>query len=158
VTVALNSTSLRPARFEDGYVLWLWSNDPLTRRWSGQRAPIHIERHMLWLAQRLTDASTLLLLAEDEEAAPVGSVRFETTDGWQSARLSYVVAPRFRGQGRSRALVVDAMRRLTEAHPAVRVWAEVLQGNEASLKVFRGLQWTQAPIAAGDKLTFWWRP
>jgi RimJ/RimL family protein N-acetyltransferase len=158
MTVVLNSTGLRPARFEDGYVLWLWSNDALTRRWSGHRSPIHIERHMAWLAQRLADPSALLLLAEDEESVPVGSVRFETTTGWQTARLSYVVAPRFRGQGRSRALVNDAMRRLTEVHPAAQVWAEVLQGNEASLKVFRGLQWAQAPIAAGDKLTFWWRP
>ena len=158
MTVAVNATGLRPARFEDGYALWLWSNDPLTRRWSGSRAPIHFERHMVWLARRLADPSTLILFAEDEAGTPVGSVRFETTDGWQTARLSYVVAPRFRGQGRSRGLVSDAMRRLMEAHPAAQVWAEVLQGNEASLRVFRGLEWFRAPIPAGDKLTFWWRP
>lgn len=148
---------IRPARYEDGYALWLWANDATTRRWSGDREPIHFEQHMLWFAHRLADLGTLLLIAENESATPLGSVRFESNDQWRTARLSYVVAPRFRGQGYSRPLVTEAMRCLGEAHPRTGVWAEVMTGNVASLKVFRGLEWNEEAGTAGQR-KFWWRP
>ena len=158
MTVAFGSATLRTARFEDGYALWLWANDSATRLWSGHRDSIPFEPHMTWLRHRLADQSTLLLISEDEAGTPLGSVRFETINDWQRARLSYVIAPRFRGQGRSRPLVSDAMARLMERHAPSEVWADVIKGNAASLKVFRGLGWGEEAGETADQVTFRWRP
>jgi UDP-2,4-diacetamido-2,4,6-trideoxy-beta-L-altropyranose hydrolase len=145
---------VRAAVPSDAYALWLWANDPETRGASFTGAEIPWADHVRWLADRLTDGSSVVLVGEDE-SRPVGLVRFESKDGWRTARLSYVVAPEARGEGWGSRLVQRGLTHLKRIYPEVAVWAEVKPANERSLRVFRGLGWTEER-AAGDATTFWW--
>lgn len=144
---------VRAAGPSDAYALWLWANDPETRGGSFAGAEIRWAEHVRWLAARLTDGSSVVLVGEDD-SRPIGSVRFDTKDGWRTARLSYVVAPEARGHGWGTRLVLRGLTHLKGLHPEVAVWAEVKPANERSLKVFRGLRWTEERTA--DATTFWW--
>ncbi len=145
---------VRPAGPPDAYALWLWANDPQTREASHGRPPISWRDHLAWLRRRLDHDGALVLLATDAEERPVGSVRFESEDGWATARLSYVVAPEVRGQGVARPLLRGGMAVLCAAHPAVRVRADVLPHNARSVAVFRALGWDEH-AAGPDALHFW---
>jgi RimJ/RimL family protein N-acetyltransferase len=140
---------LRPARAVDAYALWIWANDPDMRHAAYDRAPIRWDEHLAWLARALHDPAHVVLLAESDTGQPLGAIRFESADGWQSARLSYVLAPEERGQGLARPLVRAGVERLRESRSAARVWAEVRADNVRSLRVFRWLGWQEAP--AGER-------
>ena len=145
--------SLRGAREEDAYALWLWANDEQTRRASFGRPSIPWSEHWRWLHGVLHGEDTILLVAEIPESRPVGSVRFNTADGWCSVRLSYVLAPEARGLGLSRGVVEGGVDHLRARHPNAHVWAEVLSDNEPSLRVFRGSAWMEEHTSFGSRFS-----
>jgi RimJ/RimL family protein N-acetyltransferase len=148
--------ALRPVTADDAYALWLWRNDPEVRRVSFEHAPIAWPEHVAWLQARLGDGAAVVLLAEISAARPVGSIRFDTRDGWRTARLSFVLAPEARGQGLGRPLVSDGVQYLRETHRGVSVHADVQDLNERSLRIFRGLGWTDH--ASRDGVVRFWSP
>ena len=99
------TVSLREASATDVYFLWLWANDVESRRASHGRELIPWPEHRAWFETRLNDAGTMFFVAEAEDHQPVGCIRFETTDRWSNARLSYLVAPEARGRGFARAII-----------------------------------------------------
>jgi RimJ/RimL family protein N-acetyltransferase len=146
---------LRRAGAADAYALWLWANDDATRAASRGRAVIPWSEHVRWLGTELAAGSAAVYIGE-RDALPVGSVRFDSPDGWRTARLSYVVAPESRGAGLSPLLVAQGVMEIRRHWPAVRLRAEVSPDNGRSLRVFRGLGWREsAPDAGGDVLAFW---
>jgi UDP-2,4-diacetamido-2,4,6-trideoxy-beta-L-altropyranose hydrolase len=134
---------LRRAKLEDAYALWLWANDPGTRANSFTREPIAWDAHVSWLDRWLTDEAKIILVAESRGAQPIGCVRFDSSDGWQSARLSYVIAPESRGHRLAAPIISAALPMLATAGSGVVVTAEVLEGNESSARVFRSLGWQE---------------
>jgi RimJ/RimL family protein N-acetyltransferase len=144
--------ALRPATRDDAYVLWLWANDPETRARSGGRQPIAWVHHVAWLQSRLTADGALVFLAVATDGLPVGSIRFETTDAWRRARLSYVVAPEARGSGYGRCLLREGLLTLARVQPATAIDAEVWPGNSRSLHLFRSLGWPERDTAWGTTL------
>jgi RimJ/RimL family protein N-acetyltransferase len=148
--------SLRPADSADAYALWLWANDAETRGASFGRPPIPWADHVRWLRALLADPQARLFVARDAEDCPVGSVRFDSEDGWRTARLSYVVAPEARGRGHGRPLVERGVAALRAEHPDVRVRAEVVPGNARSVAVFRALGWTEREPGDGAAALHFW--
>jgi UDP-2,4-diacetamido-2,4,6-trideoxy-beta-L-altropyranose hydrolase len=141
---ATGEFSFRVARREDAYVLWLWANDPLTRQAALNSNTIAWDEHRAWLAQKLASTSARVWIAVDETDRPLGCIRFDTTDDWESAKLSYTVAPDARGHGFGRRIVEAGVARIRSEHPAVRMLAEVRMANIPSLRIFRGLSWREA--------------
>lgn len=139
--------SIREAGGEDTRALWRWANDPETRAASFGRDPIPWGEHLRWLDGVLASPAHAVLIALDGRD-PAGSVRFDTADGWETARLSYVVAPEARGLGLSIPMVAAAVEWVRHRHPGVRVRADVMHTNPRSLRVFRRLGWSEG--AAGD--------
>ncbi len=135
----------------DTYALWIWANDEQTRSGSFSHDSIPWERHLAWLAETLSSEAKLIFIAESSSAQPLGSVRFDTSDGWRTARLSYVVAPESRRQGVSRPMISESLLML-RSKGSVEVHASVLRSNERSARVFRGLGWELRE--GGDSLTF----
>ena len=135
--------TVRRADARDAYVLWLWANDAEAREASHGRPPVPWADHVRWLEARLADPAALVLIGLAEHDLPVGTVRFDTTDDWTHARLSYVVAAEARGRGFGRPLVQAGIERLVTEHPGARVYADVLGANERSLRVFRALGWVE---------------
>ncbi|MGE0441739.1 MAG: GNAT family N-acetyltransferase [Gemmatimonadales bacterium] len=132
---------LRLATFGDARRLLDWANDPGTRAASGGRDEIPWDRHLQWLASRLQDDSALVFVGESAVGEAVGSIRFETEDGWRSAVLSYVVAPDSRGRGFGRALLVEGVAAIRRIHPAAVLGAEVQLDNPRSVRLFESLGW-----------------
>jgi RimJ/RimL family protein N-acetyltransferase len=141
---------LRPAHASDLYSLWLWANDPETRRASFGRSPVSWSEHVAWFKLQRGGAA-YVFIGETAETQPIGSVRFDTTDGWRTARLSYVVAPEARRQGWSRPLVTQGIELLGVRRPSVPITARVMADNPGSLRLFRGLGWNES-VDRGDHL------
>jgi RimJ/RimL family protein N-acetyltransferase len=141
---------LRPADRGDLYSLWLWANDPATRAASFGRPLIEWDEHLAWFASQ-EGRGAHVLMAEMPDGRPVGSIRFESSDGWLTARVSYVVAPEARGQGWSRPLVERGVSWLAASHPSTALVARVAADNARSLRVFRGAGWSET-VAAGEHL------
>ena len=134
---------LRAADTADAYPLWLWVNDPAARAASGNQEPIEWESHLAWVAGRLASANALILIAHSSTGRPLGTIRFETDDGWMSARLSYVVAPESRGLGVGRALLTRGVETLSQARKETRLVALVRTANSASRHLFTTLGWDE---------------
>lgn len=140
---------LRFATMTDAYVLWIWANDPGTRVGSGNRPVIPWNEHKGWLARKLAEPGSVILIGESTEDQPVGSIRFESGDGWATARLSYLVAPEARGRGFGRALLVEGPVLLRRREPQVRIEAAVVPDNERSRRLFELLNWEMTPSPDG---------
>jgi UDP-2,4-diacetamido-2,4,6-trideoxy-beta-L-altropyranose hydrolase len=132
---------LRPARAEDSRLLWEWANDADVRGASFSPAAIPWEAHVAWFAEKLRAAETLgkksslILIAEDELATPLGQIRFDaTTDsGWE---VDVSLASAARGRGLGRALIEQGVHEFLNNHPGARVHAFVKPENAASVKAF----------------------
>jgi RimJ/RimL family protein N-acetyltransferase len=126
------TVTLRPARAGDAPLLLAWRNDPDTRRWSFSDAVVAPDAHAAWLAARLRDPETLLLVAE-EDGAPVGQVRLDREEGGVGV-VSITVAPEARGRGLGLAMLTALRDRPDLGVTTLR--ALVLPANERSLTLF----------------------
>lgn len=118
---------LRRATGDDGALLFRWANDRETRRNSLSHEPISWETHIAWLARRLADPGTKLLIAE-LDGHPVGTVRFDLD---AEVVISLTVAPERRGKGLATPIILAACALIDRD-----VIAEVLPHNEASIRAF----------------------
>ena len=135
--------SLRDVRHSDAGFLFLWANDPATRQAALNTDTIAWEEHRSWLDQKLTSPDAKFWVAASEADQPLGCIRFDTTDNWESAKLSYTVAPEARGLGIGRRMVEAGVARIQSEHAGLRILAEVRTANTPSLRIFRGLSWQE---------------
>jgi RimJ/RimL family protein N-acetyltransferase len=141
---AQDGFTLREVSRGDAYVLWVWANDPLTRQAALDTHTIAWEEHRAWLAQRIGSSTARIWLAVDETDRLLGCIRFETTDDWETAKLSYTVAPDVRGRGVGRRIVETGTGRIQIEHRRVRIVADVRTANIPSIRIFRALAWDEA--------------
>ncbi len=139
---------LRAADAGDAYSLWLWANEPAARAASGNREPIAWDHHLAWLATRLDSSDAAIFIAHSPAGRPLGTIRFETGDGWASARLSYSVAPEARGHGVGRALLALGPEILARTRPTTELVALVRPDNAASRHLFETSGWAEAGATA----------
>jgi len=132
---------LRAARPADNRLLWGWANDPDVRAASFSADPIPWETHAAWFAGKIGSSGvdgqdrSLILIAEDEVATPVGQIRFEASpDGRWEVDVS-VVNPA-RGLGLGCELIRLGVREFLKSHHGERVHAFVKPTNTASVKAF----------------------
>lgn len=142
---------VRPALPGDAYALWLWANDEHTRQASFGRASIPWKEHRCWLESVLSGEDTVLLVGEIEGDQPVGSIRFNSADGWNDARVSYVLAPESRGLRLSGSLIASGVDYLHSRHPSASLWADVVADNAPSLRVFRRAGWREEIASFGSR-------
>jgi RimJ/RimL family protein N-acetyltransferase len=129
------TVTLRPAVAGDAPLLLAWRNDAGTRRWSFSRDAVAPAEHAAWLAARLADPATLLLVGVDDGAEPVGQVRLDReADGAGVGVVSITVAPAARGRGLGLALLTALAARDDLGVATLR--ASVLPGNARSLALF----------------------
>jgi RimJ/RimL family protein N-acetyltransferase len=130
--------AVRPARAEDAELLLDWANEPLTRAMSFYPEPIDRATHEAWLAERLADPATRLLIGLEGQV-PVGQVRL-TRDPDGTVEVGIGVAADVRGRGVGRELLdaaLDAGRRDTSL-AARRFVARIRPDNTASIALFTG--------------------
>ena len=133
---------LRRAAEADSRLLWEWANEPAARAVSFSPEPIAWETHAGWFNSKLNDPRCFLFVAENEEGAPVGQVRFDTDAG--EAVISVSVDARFRGGGVGGELIRLGSRALFDAAPVVLIHAYVKPDNRASVRAFEGAGYRRA--------------
>jgi RimJ/RimL family protein N-acetyltransferase len=138
-----DTVRLRKASAADAYALWVWANDPETRKASRGRDVISWPAHVAWLDSALRDAGRRLFIATTAEHQPAGSVRFDSRDGWATAVLSFVLAPEARSRRLGTPLIVAGLEALRQEHPRVTVFGEVVRDNDRSIRVFQRAGWTE---------------
>jgi RimJ/RimL family protein N-acetyltransferase len=122
---------LRPVTPADAPVLFAWVNDALVRAQSFVGRPVSWPEHLSWLERKISrGADAWLWMAETDESAALGQIRFEC-EGRQAV-MSFSVAPTFRRQGYGALLVAAGCRRLFEASSLEQVVAYVKPDNLAS--------------------------
>lgn len=139
--------TLRAATLADAEALWQWRNHPATRAVSRQAGEIALASHRQWL-QRLLDAGRSRLYIASHGEQPFGVIRFDPLhDGdpptWE---VSLYLAPQLHALGLGGALLNagEQALRLAEDRP-LRIHAEVLAGNAASLRLFEAAGYQQQP-------------
>ncbi len=129
---------LRLVRENDCQQLYEWARDRVARAASFHSAPISWAEHSRWFGERMQDPQSVIYIGEriDEAAGgeAVGLVRFQLRDG--EAVLSVNVAPRFRGEGWGRELILFSTRILSREHSVRHIHAFVKPENQASVGLF----------------------
>ena len=133
----------RAATLEDARLLWQWRNDPATRESSRSPEEVPWDDHLAWLGDSLERTDRLLLLVEDD-AGPVGTVRWDLTrdtEGEREWEVSITVAPQRRRQSLARPLLRAGEVALSElarsgATDVTAYLAVVNVDNDASVRLF----------------------
>jgi UDP-2,4-diacetamido-2,4,6-trideoxy-beta-L-altropyranose hydrolase len=95
--------NVRLAREDDGFLLWLWANDPETRKNSFAPQPIAWWTHEQWYTRILRSPDCRIWILEYRHV-PVGQIRYERVNA-ETAQISFSVGARFRGKGRGTRLL-----------------------------------------------------
>ena len=121
---------LRSASMDDAETLWLWRNDPETRRQSRTTEPVLWADHVRWLGFTLDDPARRLCVADIGDVA-VGMVRFDPAPGGAD-EISINVAPDQRTRGIGSAILRAALAQV----PSQRILARVNEKNASSRRLF----------------------
>jgi RimJ/RimL family protein N-acetyltransferase len=89
---------LRNATIEDWDILLEWRNDPTTRYFSFNQDTIDPDSHKQWLSKSLNNPSRKILILEDQNGEPVGSIRSDKNNNEEYV-LSWVINPLHRKKG-----------------------------------------------------------
>ena len=136
---------LRALRATDCELLFSWANDLAVREASFRSNRILWEEHERWFAEKSRDPQTVIYVGESVAGEPVGQVRFELEG--ESATLSVVVAPKFRGAGWGKELLFFSTRRLARTRSTRHVRAFVKPENRASIRLFESSGFRQAEVS-----------
>lgn len=144
------SLVLRPARADELRQVYLWRNDPETRKWFFDPGPIDFEVHSRWYRTVVESKSSDLLIAEREGQA-VGVIRFDH-DG-EDSRVSVYLVPGLHSRGLGTDLIRAGVSWVEKNRPGIlRLRAEVLTGNQASVRAFSAAGFTVDQMVLGRKL------
>jgi UDP-2,4-diacetamido-2,4,6-trideoxy-beta-L-altropyranose hydrolase len=131
----LAEIELRTATQDDSKVLFEWRNHPSIRAISTHSDPILWESHEQWFNKVLQGANRPLYIAM-QAGTEVGVIRFDI-EGAQ-AEISLYLAPYQNRKGLGTQLLLQGERRLSQERPKIlKITATVLEGNEASHRLFR---------------------
>ncbi len=125
---------LRPAVREDCRRIWLWRNDPETRRASFDSSPIPFETHEAWFQATLgsRDRRLYVILVGGFES---GVVRLDVTG--QEAEVSIHLAAEWRSRGVGPAALRTVADLAFQTLGLERLLASIKPDNRASLAAFR---------------------
>ena len=140
---------LRPVTPDDEGLLLEWANDPGTRAASRVHEPIRAADHHGWLERRLATPADARLWIGESDGVPVGVVRFERRSP-TSVEISITVAPDTRGRGLARPLLDAGLAAARAAFGPVTILADVLTGNDASVRLFTGAGFVPVAGAPDD--------
>ncbi|MFZ5608306.1 MAG: GNAT family N-acetyltransferase [Pseudomonadota bacterium] len=145
----VSALGLRPATKDDARRLYAWRNDPVTVAASASGRPVAWDEHLSWLDKALSDPSRRIMIAELGDEA-VGMARYDQAcEG--VAELSWLIAPRARGRGLGKALVLAAAAR--HAGPLL---ARIKEDNVASIRVAMAAGFQLVEVR--DGMGLWRRP
>lgn len=131
----LAGIELRAAKQEDSKLIFEWRNHTSIRSFSINSDPIPWESHQQWFGKVLQDANRPLYIAELADSA-VGVIRFDIDNA--QAEVSLYIAHYQNGKGLGTQMLLLGEQQLLQGRPEIlKIVATVLEGNEASHRLFR---------------------
>jgi RimJ/RimL family protein N-acetyltransferase len=125
-----------------------WANDPATRAASRAHEPIPSADHHRWFERRLATPNEARIWVGEIDGVPMGVVRFERL-GPELVEVSITVASDVRGRGLAGPLLEAGVAAARAAFGPVTILAEILPGNDASVRLFSAAGFRPLPSAAG---------
>jgi UDP-2,4-diacetamido-2,4,6-trideoxy-beta-L-altropyranose hydrolase len=125
---------LQPASMSDAPLLFQWRNHPSVRNVSHDQRVIDLSEHLAWFERALSNAHRLIYVAKVGELV-VGSIRFDqhSEDAYE---VSLYTNPALTGLGLGKRMLNAGALALAERTAAKRITAQVVEGNEASTRLF----------------------
>lgn len=121
---------VRQAGAHDALDVLAWRNDPHTRAMSREQGVLDRDQHVAWFSRAIRSPDRRIYIGESEGRS-IGMVRFDRIeDGWE---VSINIAPDSRSRGHGLAMLTNAI----SAFPHRPVIAEILEGNDASVRLFQ---------------------
>jgi RimJ/RimL family protein N-acetyltransferase len=136
----LNSLiTLRKARLGDLEITFSWANNKAIRAFAYNQNPIALLDHTSWFKNKIiSDHCVYIILEIEGEAA--GSIRFDIDEGGSSAKISYLIDPKFTGKGYGTYLLEKGIAQLVMLRSDIQsVVGFVMKKNSASIKIFKKL-------------------
>lgn len=130
---------LRKAALTDKVLLFLWANDPETRKQSFSSSVISMEEHTVWFENKISDSNCVILIGETQRGYPIGQVRFEIRPQLGSALVSISLDKNFRSLGLSEQLLARSIAYLRKLNMQIKLLAEVRAENRSSERLFTKL-------------------
>ena len=130
----MTNVGLREAVLADAAAVWRWRNDPITRAFSYNSAPISYDDHLQWVATRLVDRCRHTFIAVDGAGTGMGFVRLDVSG--DTADISLALDPAVRGRGYGSALIQCACKFASDNLRLTEVVANVKRENRASIQCF----------------------
>ncbi|MEQ1936476.1 MAG: GNAT family N-acetyltransferase [Fimbriimonadaceae bacterium] len=127
---------VRKAKQDDGNAMYVWRNDPATRRYFFDPGPISPETHAHWFAESLESKSRHLLIAESAHGQPIGVIRFDLSALGDLATVDIYLAPEYRNVGLGKPLLGAGLRWLMDYTKVCKVNAAVASDNQSSCRMF----------------------
>jgi UDP-2,4-diacetamido-2,4,6-trideoxy-beta-L-altropyranose hydrolase len=125
--------SLRSAVEKDMELFARWANDPSVRSNCYNTAPIPMNVHRAWFAEKLSSANTLMLVLE-LDGVPVGQIRYDRRG--EMADIGFSLDKAFRGLGLGQKIIEQSLGRAFSELEVNAVRAEVFSANTASRIAF----------------------
>ena len=135
---------LRKADSYDVDLTYSWANNSVVRQYSLNKSEITREHHKNWFNNKLIDARCLYFIAEKQNEQ-LGSFRLDI-DSEGSGYISYLIDPKFHGNGYGSELLRRGVRIARESPRIKNIMGEVMIGNQASVKAFENLGFTKIDI------------
>lgn len=127
---------IRPVSDDDCRLLWEWVNEPQGRVFAFNPETVSWEEHQQWFRRKRSDPSCFLFVLVDENASPVGQVRFDMEPD-NKAVIAITIGADYRGLGygtEAIRLICDYLRRNGSAAEAV---AYIKPNNAPSIRAFQ---------------------
>jgi UDP-2,4-diacetamido-2,4,6-trideoxy-beta-L-altropyranose hydrolase len=136
---SLNKIRLRSALLEDEDLLLKWANNSDVRKQSFTPSLITAQKHAEWFRKILVNPDCFLFIGESESGLPIGQVRFDIDNIRCEAYIDISIDGRLRGIGIGVKLLSCALAKFKAEAPGICVFAEVLEGNVPSQRLFARL-------------------
>ena len=130
---ASRELDLRRASVEDMEHVFRLANDPVVRNYSFSPAPISLEDHATWYANRLASLDTIFYVL-DLEGVIAALVRYDRNGN--EAEIDVAVHPAFRGKGLCSRVLIETAEAAIESLSVARLKAVVFEENTASRRCF----------------------
>lgn len=142
--------TLHQAGWRDIYRLWRWRNDPETRRQFRYQGRVGFWTHLQWF-RRLNPRHERLFVAWLQDLIPIGTVRLDG-DVQHPSTISVTLAPHYRGQGWSRAIIEAAV----AENQGGAVFAQIRVGNQRSIRAFTSAGFVPDVYSQSDGEYVWY--
>lgn len=125
--------NFREVIYEDIWLLYNWSNDPISRKMSFNSEPISQEEHQQWFVAVMENPNIVILIAEVDHK-PIGFVRFNISD--VDAVISIAIDHSQRGKGWAIPMINESIHYIQKIKNIKNIYAYIKEENTPSIRTF----------------------